>query len=550
MYGSLFGAEGTSIKYTSKSTATQAPAERTRPPGDAVSLLIAVLSPLSCGNFLSSLSLKPPGDGADGLCVKDCVRLLVHGDGGAVEKAVVPIPKVVEHVGKAENETAVFSWAVITFGSVELAAQFHEWCVRSASFAGEMHRSSDCTRSDQSLVLAMIRIQKLVVLSSSDKKERQRALNCQERLIQIPSCPACMLRLDASVLGHEEIWESFYLETLHELLDTKCAVCVSASRPGLACADCGDQRNLWVCFICARVGCSRYASQHAAKHFSDSSHRHSLVLEVASGEVWDYIQDSFVQRVPAVEKFDSFLSHESLDATASSLPSPSKTSQRKTTPETQKSRSRKDLGGGTFVNASQQKKSGTTSPGPSGDRMDVSKALSPHVEAGSFEDEITAFEEDDEFEQARLESKVESLVAQYELQLTAYLDSQRQAFEREIAQEEALVRQRVEQLTTQLEAARARVSALQDEKRRWSEREQEQAVRLADKKARLKHFNSDIAEQKKLVESRLREQMTLKGKAAALQDVVNVKKNAIRSVEEEKRDVELHLKTLDAMQRL
>lgn len=58
------------------------------------------------------------------------------------------------------------------------------------------------------------------------------------------------------------------------------------------CLNCGVRDNIWVCLVCAHTGCGRYTSRHAEQHFNESGHPFSL--ELATGRVWDYLQDTFV----------------------------------------------------------------------------------------------------------------------------------------------------------------------------------------------------------------------------------------------------------------
>jgi BRCA1-associated protein len=58
------------------------------------------------------------------------------------------------------------------------------------------------------------------------------------------------------------------------------------------CISCTIKENLWVCMICGHVGCGRYTFQHAHNHFID--YRHSFSLELATGRIWDYRSDSYI----------------------------------------------------------------------------------------------------------------------------------------------------------------------------------------------------------------------------------------------------------------
>lgn len=60
----------------------------------------------------------------------------------------------------------------------------------------------------------------------------------------------------------------------------------------LTCYTCNIPENLWICLLCGHVGCGRYTAEHAKRHFHCCGHIFSL--ELATGRVWDYVEDMFV----------------------------------------------------------------------------------------------------------------------------------------------------------------------------------------------------------------------------------------------------------------
>ncbi|KAJ1661000.1 hypothetical protein IWQ61_000154 [Dispira simplex] len=62
-----------------------------------------------------------------------------------------------------------------------------------------------------------------------------------------------------------------------------------------ACNTCGARDQLWICLICANIGCGRYQAAHAHQHFLDTGHLFSLELE--SQRVWDYAGEGYVHRL-------------------------------------------------------------------------------------------------------------------------------------------------------------------------------------------------------------------------------------------------------------
>ncbi|KAJ1995042.1 hypothetical protein H4R33_000057 [Dimargaris cristalligena] len=61
------------------------------------------------------------------------------------------------------------------------------------------------------------------------------------------------------------------------------------------CAHCGARDHLWICLICAHIGCGRYQAGHAHQHFEATGHLYSLELE--SQRVWDYANEGYVHRL-------------------------------------------------------------------------------------------------------------------------------------------------------------------------------------------------------------------------------------------------------------
>ncbi|KAJ3382167.1 hypothetical protein HDU84_004580 [Entophlyctis sp. JEL0112] len=154
--------------------------------------------------------------------------------------------------------------------------------------------------------------------------------------VELPTCPVCLDRMDASVTGIVTILchHSFHCSWWQ---DASCPVCrysltkysntegaaanssssadASLLRPLLAathngangseastgvgttntCMTCGSSQNLWICLICGNVGCGRYQRAHAAAHYTATAHLYSLELETQ--RVWDYAGDGYVHRL-------------------------------------------------------------------------------------------------------------------------------------------------------------------------------------------------------------------------------------------------------------
>jgi BRCA1-associated protein len=131
-------------------------------------------------------------------------------------------------------------------------------------------------------------------------------------LIELPSCPVCLERLDVFCSGIVGVLrtsqacppEDRWLETIEY-----CQVCRMIGRPTspllklthssslekVHCAACPESNSLWICLLCGYIGCGRYSSAHAHSHCE--SFRHNFVLELDTQRIWDYQGDNYVHRV-------------------------------------------------------------------------------------------------------------------------------------------------------------------------------------------------------------------------------------------------------------
>ena len=44
------------------------------------------------------------------------------------------------------------------------------------------------------------------------------------------------------------------------------------------CLICSEKEDLWICVICGNIGCGRYKTGHASKHFQETKHAFSLEI--------------------------------------------------------------------------------------------------------------------------------------------------------------------------------------------------------------------------------------------------------------------------------
>ncbi|MEQ2190192.1 hypothetical protein GOODEAATRI_033313, partial [Goodea atripinnis] len=79
------------------------------------------------------------------------------------------------------------------------------------------------------------------------------------------------------------------LSCVHSVF-SRCPVCRYCQTPEPVeenkCFECGVQENLWICLICGHIGCGRYVSRHAYKHFEET--QHTYAMQLTNHRVWDY----------------------------------------------------------------------------------------------------------------------------------------------------------------------------------------------------------------------------------------------------------------------
>eukprot|EP00029_Vermamoeba_vermiformis_P002642 TRINITY_DN13019_c0_g1_i1.p1 TRINITY_DN13019_c0_g1~~TRINITY_DN13019_c0_g1_i1.p1 ORF type:complete len:561 (+),score=138.51 TRINITY_DN13019_c0_g1_i1:30-1712(+) len=119
-------------------------------------------------------------------------------------------------------------------------------------------------------------------------------------LTELPNCPICLEKLDASESGILTILcnHACHCECLSRWRkDNMCPICRYVQPVGhkSQCANCSTTESLWICVVCGHVGCSRYKESHAYDHFKLTQHTYALELE--TGRVWDYAGDGYVHRL-------------------------------------------------------------------------------------------------------------------------------------------------------------------------------------------------------------------------------------------------------------
>lgn len=151
---------------------------------------------------------------------------------------------------------------------------------------------------------------------------------------QRPACAVCLERLDERTAA---LVTTFCNHTMHAACLAKwdlnrCPVCRHTHEltpEASTCMNCNHREDLWMCVVCAYVGCGVYKKKHAHQHFAETQHPFAMNLEdtvfwsgekLRAGSVWDYVSDRFVNRLLTSDdgKIVEVTYDERPDATASS----------------------------------------------------------------------------------------------------------------------------------------------------------------------------------------------------------------------------------------
>uniref|UniRef100_A0A671TZF1 BRCA1-associated protein n=1 Tax=Sparus aurata TaxID=8175 RepID=A0A671TZF1_SPAAU len=201
-------------------------------------------------------------------------------------KLLAPFNDVMEHMKIIRDSTPNQYMVLIKFCTQADADSFYTAC-NGRQF-----------NSIEEAVCQLVYVERAEVI----KSEEGASLPVME-LTELPKCTVCLERMDESVNGILTTLcnHSFHSQCLQRWEDASCPVCRYCQTPEPVeenkCFECGVQENLWICLICGHIGCGRYVSRHAYKHFEET--QHTYAMQLTNHRVWDYAGDNYVHRLVA-----------------------------------------------------------------------------------------------------------------------------------------------------------------------------------------------------------------------------------------------------------
>ena len=134
-----------------------------------------------------------------------------------------------------------------------------------------------------------------------------------DSIVELPSCPVCLERLDFSASGvfTTVCAHNFHADCLSKWSDSKCPVCRYCHNDEMhqdtevSCEICGASESLWICLVCGHVGCGRYKQEHGLEHYNKTGHVYAM--ELSTQRVWDYVGDGYVHRLIRNEEDGKFV---------------------------------------------------------------------------------------------------------------------------------------------------------------------------------------------------------------------------------------------------
>lgn len=127
-------------------------------------------------------------------------------------------------------------------------------------------------------------------------------------LVELPTCPVCLERMDETTGLLTIICQHvFHCTCLQKWKGSGCPVCrytqddfrrpatSDTDDPPAECSVCHSDLNLWTCLICGTIGCGRYDGAHAFEHWKATTH--AFAMDLTTQRVWDYVGDAYVHRI-------------------------------------------------------------------------------------------------------------------------------------------------------------------------------------------------------------------------------------------------------------
>ncbi|XP_053500869.1 BRCA1-associated protein [Ictalurus furcatus] len=217
------------------------------------------------------------------LCVLSVSTTMTSHD---LMKFVAPFNDVMEHMKIIRDSMPNQYMVLIKFATQADADSFYTTC-NGRQF-----------NSIEDAVCQLVYVERAEVI----KSEEGASLPVMD-LTELPKCTVCLERMDESVNGVLTTLcnHSFHSQCLQRWEDASCPVCRYCQTPETVeenkCFECGVQENLWICLICGHIGCGRYVSRHAYKHFEET--QHTYAMQLTNHRVWDYAGDNYVHRLVA-----------------------------------------------------------------------------------------------------------------------------------------------------------------------------------------------------------------------------------------------------------
>eukprot|EP00871_Galdieria_phlegrea_P004509 jgi/Galph1/5059/GphlegSOOS_G3776.1 len=391
---------------------------------------------------------------------------------------VVPVQNHILNMRILRDSRACNRYMVlIRFNSIDSAKAFYQ------EYEGKPFSSigPECCR--------ILAVSKTLFLNKTNN-EQEEAFPDLQRTLELPTCPVCLERLDASISG---LITSLCNHTMHcnclsKWGDNSCPVCRYCQEPvpeSNVCLRCGTTQSLWMCLICGHVGCGRYVEFHALVHFKESNH--TFAMELESGRVWDYAGDNYVHRLIVNKTDGKLVELPSLQDTVETIPNGASSS------------------------------SSSTAQCPS-------QTSKPPLEKETNE-------------------ALDSILKEYDYLLTSQLESQREYYEQQIQQVEEAKKRETMQLHSQLRALKEEKEQLE---KRYKQLEKEKKTfqhKVNEMEKNRNKWTEENAFLKSLNETLLRNQSEWKEKYNILSNQLEQEKQKQKELEDELRDLRFHLST-------